>query len=270
MGEVARRCRMPKPTASTTPASPAPTISPTEASAPAARTRAQTRPKAAPLTSSSPGRSTGLVGPNDSGSFRNTSGTATAAIGTFSQNTHCQDRPWVTAPPSTGPRVAASPGHGPVHAEGAAAALARERRVQHRQPQRRDQRSSGPLRHPGRDQPADAGSERTGRGGRREQGQADREPAAPAEPVADGRRGHQQDREGQRVGVDGPLQLLEGRGQIVPDGGERGGHHQHVQDHQEGAEGRQSQRPTGCGRIHRVCSRAVMSVQTPLPAMTER
>ena len=47
-------------------------------------------------------------GRGGSASRVSTSGTAASAIGTFTQNTHCQPRPWVTAPPRTGPSTTAT------------------------------------------------------------------------------------------------------------------------------------------------------------------
>jgi len=67
--------------------------------------------------------------------------------------------------------------------------------------------------------------------------------SAPAEPVADGGRGHQQHREGQGVGVDGPFELPDRGAQVVADGAQRGRDDQQVQHDHERRHRRQRQGP---------------------------
>ena len=66
-------------------------------------------PSAAPLTSAIPGTSKRARGPWLSGTRVSTSGIAASPIGALIQKIHCQARPWVTAPPTTGPPSTARP-----------------------------------------------------------------------------------------------------------------------------------------------------------------
>ena len=65
-----------------------------------------TRPAPARAT---PGRSSERSGPRLSRSRREARTTATMPIGTLSQKIQCHERPWVIAPPTTGPRAIARP-----------------------------------------------------------------------------------------------------------------------------------------------------------------
>ena len=90
---------------------------------------------------------------------------------------------------------------------------------------------------------------------------ADEEPPA-AEAVAEGGAGEQEHREGQRVGVDRPLEAGDAGVQVVADGGQRRGHDQVVErDHEqrdrgddEGPDGARGRAAAG-GRVEmRWCS----------------
>ena len=74
-----------------------------------ARIRAQTRPSAPPVARIRPGRSSGVRDPAAAGILVRISGIMTAPIGTLSQKIQVQSRPWVTAPPTTGPARTAIP-----------------------------------------------------------------------------------------------------------------------------------------------------------------
>lgn len=50
-----------------------------------------------------------MSGPWLSGIRLNTSGISASPIGTFTQKIHCQEIPWVIAPPTSGPPATASP-----------------------------------------------------------------------------------------------------------------------------------------------------------------
>jgi hypothetical protein len=68
------------------------------------------------------------------------------------------------------------------------------------------------------------------------------DPAA-AQPAAERRRGHQQHREAERVGVDRPLQIRQRHAQVVPERGQRDDHNHRVKDHDERRQRRQPQHP---------------------------
>src|ERR1700728_804866 len=60
-------------------------------------------------TSTSPGMSSRVRGPRLSASPSRAPATAATPTGTFTQNTQCQDSPWVTAPPISGPTATPRP-----------------------------------------------------------------------------------------------------------------------------------------------------------------
>ncbi|GAA3222887.1 hypothetical protein GCM10020256_30610 [Streptomyces thermocoprophilus] len=72
----------------------------------------------------------------------------------------------------------------------------------------------------GGDEGADAGCHGRRGGGGGEDGGADLEEAAPAEAVAEGRAGHEQDGEGECVGADGPFEVVQGSAEVLADGGQ--------------------------------------------------
>jgi hypothetical protein len=106
---------------------------------------------------------------------------------------------------------------------------------QQRQRQRRHHGGADALEGARGDQRA--GRRREGGGGRseREDREADEEHAAAAEAVAERGPGEQQDRVGERVGVDRPLERLDRRAEVLADRGQRVGDDQVVEDdHEEG------------------------------------
>ena len=110
IGWAARPCRTTKPAASASPAAIAPITSALDHPAAALpRTSPQTRPSVPPAASSSPTTSIPAGGPTLSTSRARAAGTRTRPTGTFSQKIHRQSRPWVTAPPTSGPAATASP-----------------------------------------------------------------------------------------------------------------------------------------------------------------
>ena len=113
-------------------------------------------------------------------------------------------------------------------------ALSRHTGRQDGQRQRRDDRAADALRRAGKDQHRAGGRKGGCRRANRKDDQAEYEDAPPAEAVAEGGAGQQQHGERQRVGVDGPLELLQGRAQLGPNDRQGGGHHQVVErDHEQ-------------------------------------
>ena len=119
--------------------------------------------------------------------------------------------PWVIAPPTTGPTVAASPVTPPK------TPIAQPRRSGGNAAFSSASASGMIIAAPAPctaraaiSQPTPGASAHAAEAAR-EQGQAGGEQPPPAEPVAERRGGHQQHGEAQRVGVDRPLELAEGR-----------------------------------------------------------
>ena len=111
-------------------------------------------------------------------------------------------------------------GHGEEDPEGGAAALGRIGGADERERQRHHRGGADALDGAGGDQRAGGRRQRArgGRGG--EQRDAARERAAAADAVADDRGGHEQHGERQVERVDGPLELREGRAEVLADRGE--------------------------------------------------
>ena len=168
---------------------------------------------------------------------------ASAPTGTLIQKIHCQARPSVTAPPIIGPPSTARP--------------VRPLKMPIAQPRR-----SGGKAAPSR--PIASGittaaptpwkvraaishgtevRQRAGDRGDGEEGEAGRERPPPAPPVTDRRRGHQQHREAEAVGVHRPFQLLDRGAEVLPDGGQRRRDHQDVERHHHRADRGQAQHP---------------------------
>ncbi len=181
------------------------------------RTRPQTIPNRPALARPRPGRSNRFEGPRVSSSRRSASGTSTSPIGTFSQKIQCQEMPETTAPPTSGPNATARPlipPHAPSARPRRSAGTAAERIVS----------VSGITIAPPRpctaraalsasiDGASAAAPEASG-----EDAEAEREDAPPPEAVAEGRAGEQQHGEGERVGVDGPLEPGEAGVQVGAD-----------------------------------------------------
>ena len=135
--------------------------------------------------------------------------------------------------------------HAGPHAQGEPAALGRVGGRQQRQRQRGDDRAPGALQRAGQDERARRRGQGRGGRGEREEGEAGQEDAAAPEAVAERGGRDEQHREGQRVGVDRPLQVLDGRAEVLPDRGQRDrddevvqrGHEQRGGDDEEGAQG---------------------------------
>ncbi len=154
--------------------------------------------------------------------------------GTFSQKIHCQEIPSTTAPPTSGPIATAQPGDAGPDAERDATALARDRRAQDRERQRRDDRAPDPLDGSSGDEPLGRRSEggRSGRAG--EDRDTDHEHPLAPEAVAERGAREEEDGEGERVRVDDPLELLDRRAEVDADHGECGRDDEVVEhDHEE-------------------------------------
>ncbi len=131
------------------------------------------------------------------------------------------------------------------------APLGRECGGQDGQAQRGNQRGAQALDGPRADQQAGVRRQRACRRRGGEQEQTGDVHAAAAEPVAE-RRGRDDSRgEGQRVGVDSPLQRRDAAAEAGVDGRQRRYHHERVESCHEEGHRRQRQRPaSGLGELH--------------------
>ncbi len=125
----------------------------------------------------------------------------------------------------------------------AAAPFGREGGADERERERHHERRAGALNGARDDQPAGVRRQRAGRRGEREQREPTGEQAPPPVAIAERGRSQQQHREAEVVGVDGPLELLDGRAEVEADGGQRRGDHEGVQRDHEGGDGGQAQDP---------------------------
>ena len=165
--------------------------------------------------------------------------------GTLSQKIQCQFTPCAIAPPTTGPMAMARP---PIPPQAPKANGRRRAET----PADRMVSVSGVTIAPPMPCVARArisivlvGRQRSRRRAEREDDQADDEHAPPAKSVAQRGAREQQHGEGQRVCVDGPLELLEGRAQLGPNDRQGGGHHEVVEgDHEQG--NRRDREGPGC------------------------
>jgi len=98
-----------KPSASSTPAASVTTICGLPQPTLFARIKAQTMPRAPPVARIRPAGSRLALVRSAAGILASISGIMTKPIGTLSQKIHSQARPWVTAPPTTGPASTAMP-----------------------------------------------------------------------------------------------------------------------------------------------------------------
>ena len=211
-------------------------------------------PKRPTLASTTPGMSSRFAGPWLSWSPNQASGMSARPMGTLTQKIQFQASPSTMAPPTSGPIAIARPADGAPGTEREAAPVRRDRGGEQRQRERRDDGAADALRGAGDDERLDGRRHRGGRGRGGEDRDADDEHAAPSEPIAERGAGQQQDRERERVGVDGPFQLLERRAEILADDVERGRDDEVVEhDHDQG-DGRHPERPQ-CDRpvLHRSC-----------------
>ena len=159
------------------------------------------------------------------------------------------DRATDERPDGDGQTGDAAPG-----AERDRATLGRDRGGQDGQGQRRDDGATDALDGAGEDQ--DVGRRRQ-RGERRaadEDGHPDEEHPLATEPVAERGAGDEQDREGQGVGVDHPLEVGQARAEIALDDGQGGRHDEVVEgDHEQGERrDREGPQAGGSGPGHRV------------------
>ena len=202
------------------------------------------------LASATPGRSSLSDGPCVSFRRLSASGIRTMPSGTLSQKIHCQERPETTAPPTSGPSATARPPI-PLQAPSAsprfAAGTDAERIVS----------VSGAMIAPptpcsgaGGDESVDRRRQRgRGRGGG-EDSESDREHPAPPEAVAERSARQEEHREGQRVGVHGPLEPLDAGPEVLADHGQGCGDDEVVEgDHHE-RERRDDECPDGAVGLH--------------------
>ena len=125
------------------------------------------------------------------------------------------------------------------------ATLGRDRGGQDGQGQRRDDRAADALDGAGEDQ--DLGRRRQRGQGRSadEDGHADEEDALATEPVAERGAGDEQDREGQGVGVDHPLEVGQRGAEVALDDRQGGRHDEVVEGDHEQGERRDREGPAG-------------------------
>ena len=109
IGAGATDCQPTNAASSTTPTASATSTSAEPHPATGARRTPQTRAPIAPVAVAMPIGSSRVRGPKVSGRIRRTATAAPMASGTFTQNTQCQSRPSVTAPPTSGPEATPSP-----------------------------------------------------------------------------------------------------------------------------------------------------------------
>ena len=202
--------------------------------------------------SARPGRSSRPAGPCDSARRRWASGASAIPIGTLSQKIHCHEMPSTMAPPTSGPSATPSP-EMPDQAPIARPRLAgRERGREQRERERRHDRGAGALQRAGGDQGVGRRGQGGERGGDGEDPDADDEHAPAAEAVAERGAGEQQDRERQRVGVDGPFERLQPSAQVRADR-RQGGRDDEVVEHDHEERDRDDrERPQRAGASHKV------------------
>ena len=182
--------------------------SPARSSRPSSpRTRPQTIPNRPALARPRPGRSNRLAGPQLSSSRSSASGTSTSPIGTFSQKIQCHEMPDDDGAADERAERDGEAADPAPRAERDAAALGRDRRREDRQRERHHDRAAEALHRARRrssasiDGASAAAAEASG-----EDAEADREQPPPPEAVAERGAREQQHGEGQRVGVDRPLE----------------------------------------------------------------
>ena len=245
IGSLVRSSQATKAAMSTAPRTNEPTTSglPHPASLP--RTRAHTKPSTPPVTSARPRRSRLVSVPWLSRIFVSTSGTATSADGDVDPE---DPLPRQTLDDRAADQRAAGHGQagdGAEHPDRRTAALGREGGAQQGQAERDQERRAGALQRARGDEHADVRRQRARGRSRGEQRHAEGVEVAPPVAVAEGRAGHQQDGEAQVVGVDRPLELLDGRAEVEADRAQRGRHDQRVERRHERADGGQHDDPAG-------------------------
>ncbi len=138
-------------------------------------------------------------------------------------------------------------------AERDTAPLARDRSAQDRQGQRRHDRGAEALQRSSGDQPVGRRSERRGGRGSGEDPDPDHEHALAPEAVAERRSGEQEHRERERVGVHGPLELLDRGAEIDADHRNRRRDDEVVEhDHEERDRGDHERPDRASAGFHRV------------------
>ena len=198
------------------------------------RMTAQTIAKRPVLTSASPGRSRRPAGPCDSSSRLSASGISASPIGTLSQNTHCHEIPSTTAPPTTGPNAIASPPTPPQIPSASPRRFAGTAALNSVSVSGVTIAPPMPWIARARFSASIEGASAANAEPRVKIDKPDDEHASPAEAVSERGPGEQEHGEGQRVGVDRPFELLDGRVEIGTQDGDRGGDHEVVQrDHEE-------------------------------------
>ncbi len=125
--------------------------------------------------------------------------------------------------------------------------LLAERRLQDRQRPGRQQRGAGPLESTHRDQHFGSGRQRTAHGGGGEPQDADHEDPPPAHPVTERAAEQEQPGQGQRVGVQRPLQAGQPTAEILADARQRDVDDRAVELGQPAAQDRCREHPLAAG-----------------------
>ena len=148
---------------------------------------------------------------------RSVSQIATRPIGMLTKKIHSQPRVWVMMPPDQRPDCHGAADRRPPDSEGGGAVLAVELLPDQRQRGREHPRAADSLQPPGEIEEGRVVGDPAEQRGEGEDPEPDREDAAPAEAVAERARRQQKGGEGQRVGVDDPLQAGEAGPEVALD-----------------------------------------------------
>ena len=235
IGFFARSSQATKATSSATPPASAATIWGLLQPSPWPRIRPKTTPNRPAAARPTPGRSRLCAGPWDSVSRRAATGMTTSPIGTLIQKIQCHEMPSTTAPPTSGPRATPRPlmadqmpSAAPRFSAGNVPAIS--------------VRVSGATIAPPTPCTVRAASSAPADGASAAAAEAAVKSASPPrnsrrrpKRSASAAPGHEDDREGERVGVDRPLQRLERRAEVGADRGKSDGDDEVVEhDHEEG------------------------------------
>ena len=182
-------------------------------------------------------------GSRDSSTFAIVSSTAAAPIGTLMKKIEDQPNASVRTPPSSGPTAAAEAIVAPQIPNAVPALAPVELLGDQRQPAGVHDRAADALARARDDQEQRARGQRAQERGQREQAEADREHELAAEQVGERAGGQQERGQGQRVGVDHPLDVREARVQIGRDLRQRDVHDRDVEQQHERRDADNQQRP---------------------------
>ena len=168
---------------------------------------------------------------------------AASPIGTLTKKIHSQPSPSVMTPPTSGPIATAPPTVAPQIPTRPGALAALELLGDQRQRGGEHRRRADALQAAGEVEDRRVAGEPAEERRDREDAEADREDAPAAEPVAERPEDEQERGEGQRVGVDDPLQAREARVEVALDLRQRDVDDRHVDQQHERRDADGEQRP---------------------------